>query len=207
MKKLTTLLFMVSAISFIACKTEKKEKKKNTIETEKSTAAFSLSDAATKVNWTAYKTTEKVPVTGQFKKVNIISGGAGNTIKEAINDVAFSIPVSSIFTSDTSRDFKIRKFFFGVMEKTNILSGKFIIENDSLGYANLTMNGVTEKLPFDYTVEGKQFSMTATMDVLKWKTQSPMDSLNVACKDLHKGLDGISKTWSEVAIHISSTFK
>ena len=39
-----------------------------------------------------------------------------------------------------------------------------------------------------------------------WNAKSSLDSLNLICKELHKGLDGISKTWSEVAINISSTF-
>ena len=48
--------------------------------------------------------------------------------------------------------------------------------------------------------------MTTKMDVLNWNTKSSLDSLNVIYKELHKGLDGISKTWPEVAINISSTF-
>ena len=50
------------------------------------------------------------------------------------------------------------------------------------------------------------FSMATKMDVLNWNAKSSLDSLNLICKELHKGLDGISKTWSEVAINITSTF-
>ena len=128
-------------------------------------------------------------------------------MKEAIHNAEFSIPISSIFTSDSSRDYKIRKFFFGVMDNTNLLSGKLVLENDSIGYSNITMNGITEKLPFTYTITGKEFAMSTKMDVLNWNAKSSIDSLNVVCKELHKGLDGVSKTWSEVAINISSTFK
>jgi hypothetical protein len=208
MKKITTLLLILSVTTFfVGCKSEKKEKSTKDTEAKKSTAAYQLSEADNKVEWVAYKTTKKVPVKGKFKKVDIISGGEGSTVKEAINNTEFSIPVSSIFTSDTSRDFKIRKFFFGIMDNTKLLSGKLIIENDSMGYANITMNGVSEKLPFTYTINEKQFAMSATMDVLNWNAKSAVDSLNAACKDLHKGLDGVSKTWAEVAINISSTFK
>lgn len=208
MKKIATLVLLLTMTSFlVGCKSEKKEASKEIKKEKKSTAAYVLSEADNKVEWTAYKTTEKVPVKGKFKKVNVTSGGEGNTIKEAIHNTEFSIPVSSIFTSDTSRDFKIRKFFFGVMDNTKLLSGTLMIENDSIGYTNITMNGVTEKLPFTYSINGKQFSMTAKMDVLNWNAKHAVDSLNVACKDLHKGLDGVSKTWSEVAINITSTFK
>ncbi len=208
MKKLSTLVLMLLvAVQFTACKSDGKEEKKEAVVEKKSTAAYVLSDAKNAIQWTAYKTTEKVPVKGKFNKVEITSGGEGNSVKEAIHNASFSIPVSSIFTSDSGRDFKIRKFFFGIMNNPKLLSGKLIIENDSIGYADITMNGVTEKLPFNYTIEGKKFSMKTKMDVLNWNAKSSIDSLNAVCKDLHKGLDGVSKTWSGVAIDISSTFK
>ena len=92
------------------------------------------------------------------------------------------------------------------MDKTKLLSGKLVLENDSIGYANIKMNGITEKVPFLYTIEAKTFSMNATMDITKWNAVEALNSLNIACKDLHKGADGVSKTWSEVALNIKSTF-
>ena len=205
MKKLSTLFFaLFVAFQLTSCGSEKKEEDK---EKKASTAAFVLSDAKSKVEWTAYKFTEKSPVKGQFRKVNITEGGEGNTVKEAINNAKFSIPISSVFTMNTDRDYKIKKFFFGIMKDPELLSGVLEIENDTLGYANLTMNEISNKLPFKYTIEGKKFSMTTRMDVLNWNAQSSIDSLNAICKDLHKGLDGISKLWSEVAINVNTTFK
>ncbi len=205
MKKLSTLvLLFFIAFQMSSCKSDKKKEKK---EEKVSTAAFVLSKAKNSINWVGYKTTEKIPVKGKFKKVNITSGGEGNSVKEAIHNAEFSIPVSSIFTSDTSRDYKIRKFFFGIMEATELLSGKLVIENETAGFAEITMNGITEKLPFTYEVNGKEFTMSTTMDVVNWNAKNAVDSLNDVCKDLHKGLDGVTKTWSEVAINISSVFE
>lgn len=209
MKKIIYSLLVVFTINtIVSCKTEAKKETpiKEEVKVEKK-AAFSLKEADNQINWTAYKTTEKKPVNGQFKKVDITLGGEGDTAKEAINNAEFSIPVSSIFTKDTSRDFKIKKFFFGIMDKTELLSGKLVLENDSLGYANLTMNGVTNKLPFKYTVNGKVFYLSGNMKITDWKANKALASLNEACKDLHKGADGVSKTWDDVAINITSTFK
>jgi hypothetical protein len=209
MNKVSVLItLLVLALNFSACKSEKKSDYSKDIkkEVKKSTAAFSLKEAKNQINFTAYKTSEKIPVGGQFNKVDINSGGEGNSISEAINNTEFSIPVSSIFTKDTSRDFKIKKFFFGIMENTKLLSGKFFIENDSIGYTNIKMNGVTNKVPFSYSIEGRIFTMSATMDVTKWNATEALNSLNTVCKDLHKGADGVSKTWSEVALNIKSTF-
>jgi polyisoprenoid-binding protein YceI len=204
MKKVSTLILaLFVAFQLTSCGSDKKEEKKE----KKSDAAFVLSDAKNKVAWTAYKFTEKTPVGGEFRKVNITGGGEGNTVKDAINNAEFSIPISSVFTKNSDRDYKIKKFFFGIMQDPELLSGKLMIENDSMGHAHLTMNGITNKLPFKYTIKGKEFSMTTKMDVVNWNAQSSIDSLNSICNDLHKGLDGVSKLWSEVAINVNTTFK
>lgn len=209
MKKSISLsfLFVVSVISF-SCKSEKKETTPSVkeVDVKKSNAEFSLENAKNEINFTAYKTTDKVPVGGQFKKVNITANGEGNSIKEAIHNTEFSIPVSSLFTKDSSRDYKIKKFFFSVMDATKLLSGKLVIENDSTGYANIKMNGITNKVPFIYTIAANTFSMKAKMDVANWNALEALNSLNVVCKELHKGADGVSKTWSEVSLNITSTF-
>ncbi|MEE9408632.1 MAG: YceI family protein [Polaribacter sp.] len=209
MKKVFIISFLLLvAFNFSSCKTDTKKEDVNKTRTkkEKSNAAFSLKTAKNLINFTAYKTTEKVPVGGQFKKVDILSGGEGNSIKDAINNTEFSIPVSSIFTKDSNRDFKIQKAFFGVMKNTKLLSGKLMIENDSIGSASITMNGVTDKIPFTYTIVDKTFSMKATMDVNKWNAQTALTSLNKTCEALHSGADGVSKTWNDVALDITSKF-
>ncbi|WP_166385170.1 YceI family protein [Polaribacter sp. 11A2H] len=209
MKRVVVLsLLMIVAFNFSSCKSDKKSDKKveDTIKTEKSAAAFSLEKAKNEINFVAYKTTDKIPVGGQFNKVDIISGGEGASIKDAINNTEFSIPVSSIFTKDTSRDFKIQKFFFGVMDNTKLLSGKLLITDDANGVAEIKMNGVTEKVAFTYTIVENVFKMTATMDITKWNASEALASLNTVCSDLHKGADGVSKTWSDVALNITSTF-
>ena len=110
--KRVVVLSLLLVVGFSACKSEIKtdSKKEIKVEVKKSSAAFSLENAKNEINFIAYKTSEKIPVGGQFKKVNIISGGEGNTIKEAINNTEFSIPISSLFTKNSSRDYKIKKF-------------------------------------------------------------------------------------------------
>ncbi|MDG2194568.1 MAG: YceI family protein [Polaribacter sp.] len=202
-KSLLLLLVLCFSLQITSCKTDAK---KPTEKIEK-TAMFSLNNAKNNINWTAYKTTDKIAVKGKFKKITITKNGDGNSVKEALNNAEFSIPVSSIFTSDTSRDFKIRKFFFGVMDHTELLSGALVLENDSTGYATITMNATTEKLPFTYTISDKTFALNTVMNLDNWHTKNAVDSLNAACKELHKAADGISKTWSEVEIQITSVFE
>lgn len=209
MKRVIVLsLLLVVSFNFSSCKSERSSEKlvKSKVEVKKSKSKFSIENADNEINFIAYKTTDKVPVGGQFKKVDITQGGEGNSIKEAIHNAEFSIPVSSLFTQNASRDYKIKKFFFGFMDKTKLLSGKLVLENDSIGYANIKMNGITEKVSFLYRIKANTFSMNATMDVANWNALDAINSINTVCKELHKGADGVSKTWSEVALNIKSSF-
>ena len=205
MKKLVILTILtVISFQFTSCKSEEKKK---SVKKEVKKAPFSLETANNSIDFIAYKTTDKIPVKGTFKKINITKNGNGATAKEAIHTTEFTIPVSSLFTSDASRDFKLKKFFFGVMDNTSLLSGKLMLETDSTGVAAITMNAVTADLPFSYSIKDKEFRLNATMNLDNWNAQNAVDSLNVVCKDLHKAADGISKTWSEVAINITTVFK
>ncbi len=193
------------SLQITSCKTDVKKKQKTETKAKK-TALFSLKDSKNNIDWVAYKTTMKIAVKGTFKKIIITNNGEGNSIKEAIDNAEFSIPVSSIFSSDTSRDFKLKKFFFGAMDNTKLLSGTLILENDSIGYASITMNSATKKLPFTYIISDRKFSLKAIMNIDNWNVKNAIDSLNIACNDLHKAEDGISKTWNEVLINITSEF-
>lgn len=207
MKKVSIISFLIiaTAFNFSACKSEAK-KETPTTEVKKSVAPFAVSNAKNEINFTAYKTTEKVAVGGTFKKVNVLSGGEGNSVKEAINNTEFSIPISSLATKDSSRDYKIKKFFFGTMTDTKVLSGKLMLNDDTTGTAKITMNGETKDVPFTYTIVDKSFTMKATIDINTWNASKALAALNKVCEVLHTGADGVSKTWSEVGLNITSTF-
>lgn len=201
-KTVLVIAALCFSILITSCKTE--EKKPTALEKK---AGMSLKTSKTSIHWTAYKTTDKIAVNGSFKTVNITKNGYGNTIKEAINNTEFSIPVSSLFSANDDRDSKLKKFFFGMMDNTELLSGTLVIESESTGHAMITMNGITKKLPFTYIVARNTFSLNAVMNLDNWNAKGAIDSLNEACKDLHKSADGISKTWSQVDIQITSIFK
>lgn len=208
MKKILTLFVLAISITLMSCKSEakKEDKTTETPKEEKVEAKYSVNKAKNDIKFTAYKTTEKVAVGGEFKKINVTSGGEGNTIKEAMDGAVFSIPISSLATKDTSRDYKIQNFFFGVMANTKALTGSLKLNDDTNGVARLTMNGETKDVPFTYTITSNVFNMQAVIDVNTWNASAALASLNKVCEVLHTGADGVSKTWSEVALNITSTF-
>ncbi|GGD24365.1 YceI family protein [Hyunsoonleella pacifica] len=201
MKKLN-ILFLALALSFAACKNEKKEEKTDTsadVKTEK----FVVKPEATSVKWTAYKTTEKKGVGGEFKVLNF-ENKEGGSVEEALNNLEFSIPISSLFTKDEGRDAKIKTFFFGKMLNTELLKGT--IKYNGTDYsAALTMNSVTKDLPLQVTVtDQRRVTMTGTINLADWNALEALASLNKICYELHKGPDGISKTWEDVALEVST---
>lgn len=207
MKKIITIVCLsLIAFQFAGCKGETKKEETATPAKEKS-YSHSLKKAENNINFIAYKTTDKVPVKGMFKEIKITKAGEGNSVKEAINGAEFKIPVSSIETNDSGRNFKIQKFFFSMMENTLHLTGKLSLTDDTNGTVAFTMNGITKELPFTYSIVENAFMMKTIMNVDNWNTETALASLNDACKELHKGADGISKTWNEVAIEVVSSFK
>lgn len=191
LKNISYLSFVILfSLSIISCKKEVK----------KSPAQFSVEEKTITVNWTGYKTTDKVAVKGQFKEIAVTNIKNSGTAVDALNGAEFNIPVSSLFTDEPVRDSKLKELFFGVMDSTLSLTGTLNMENDGLGSIDLVMNGVQHNIPITYIVSGQLVELQGTMNLDDWNGQAALSSINEACFDLHKGPDGISKTWSEVAV-------
>ncbi|WP_055442408.1 YceI family protein [Lacinutrix himadriensis] len=200
--KLLTIL-AVTALLFTSCKEEKKETETTAITTTEATSTFIIKPEGTSVKWTAFKTTDKVPVGGEFATLNF-ENKSGATPEEALNNLEFAIPVSSLFTKDDTRDAKLKASFFGAMLDPDLIKG-IITYNNGKYVAAITMNGVTADLPLDYSItEERRVTMKATMDLKNWNALNALETLNKVCLDLHKGADGVSKTWEDVEIVIST---
>lgn len=205
MKKILLSLTALSLI-LVSCGEDKKED-----TTAKEAAVFMVDETSTTLKWTAYKTTAKKGVGGEFTQVNLTEVPESDTEEKALDGVKFSVPISSIYTNNESRDMKIAKFFFGTMTNTELLSGEFKnLEGDNKeghGVISIKMNDVSCDLPFDYTLSENQYDITSVLNIASFKAEASLDSLNEVCYDLHKGADGISKTWPDVAINASIKVK
>ncbi len=190
-------IMLILGGQLISCKQEKS----STAEPEKPIVQIQASEAGSSMQWTAYKTTDRVPVKGTFKEVKIVSSTPSEDAAGALSDLGFEIPVNSIFTNDSIRDGKLQKFFFAVMENSMTLKGKFNVETENSGKLEISMNGLSKELPFNYEVEKDTIHVSAKMDLNEWGAQAALESLNEACKVLHTGADGVSKTWEDVALN------
>ena len=112
---------------------------------------------------------------------------------------------SSVETNDEGRNGKVAKFFFETIN-TPTIEGKIkSIGKDGKATISVTMNGIDVDVKGDYTLEGGDFSFTSTIDVSLWNALEGIKALNAECNDLHKGKDGVSKLWSEVALSFTTS--
>jgi len=198
MKKIQIAALGLLLVATFSCKQTKKAEKK----AEEAVATYSIVEDSTNVQFTAYKTTDKVPVGGTFQEVEL-TYTSGETPMETLNGLEFSIPVSSLFTNDPTgtRDPKIIEFFFEKMAETQSITGTFTFKDDKSCAVQLSMNGMSTELPMEYEItDDNHVNFSGVMDLKQWNALDALASLNEACKILHTGSDGVSKTWEDVAI-------
>ena len=186
-----------------ACKGEAEtdmEPKENT-----ETACFySYNEGATTFEFTAFKTNDKLPVKGGFNEITVESEASDDPM-EVLKSITFSMKTASVETNDESRNGKVAKFFFETIN-TPTIEGKIkSIGKDGKATISVSMNGVEADVKGDYTLKGGDFSFSSTIDVSSWNALEGIKALNAECNDLHKGKDGVSKLWSEVALSFTTT--
>lgn len=197
--QLLSLTFLTILFVTISCKKEVKKE----VEKSSSKVSYTLDSESAIIGWTAYKTTDKIAVKGEFKTLNLKIGKKSDDAVSVINSTEFNIPISSIFSNNEDRDSKLKQFFFGVMKNTTVLSGKIQLKDDTSGTLTVSMNGVTNSFPITYSIKNEVFTLSGTMNLQEWKGQAAIESLNKVCFDLHKAADGVSKTWDDVQIDAS----
>jgi len=199
MKKIAVLA--LATLFLVSCKKEEK-----TVDLVAEPSGLQIISDSTQVNWTAYKTTDKVGVNGKFTQLELKNTQSGETPETVLEGSSFSIPVSSLFTNDSDRDSKLKQFFFGVLKNTEMIGGTFNFR-DGKCFMTLTLNDVTKQLEVAHTFSNNKFTVNHTLNLEDFGALGAVASINKACYDLHKGPDGVSKTWSEVAISGSVLFE
>ena len=71
----------------------------------------------------------------------------------------------------------------------------------------MKLNDVESDVKMMWTVSGDTVNIEGMIDLANFKAQPAVDSLNIACYDLHRGADGESKTWSEAKVYVRSILK
>jgi len=162
--------------------------------------------SAVKVEWTAYKTTAKVPVSGTFKEVKIQGASQGADVKSILSGASVEITGNTIDSGNAGRDQNIREAFLSHLAKQASFGGKFSDVKESSFTLQMDFNGMTRAVPMTYALKEGQFVATGGFDLLDFKATQAFDGIHERCKELHKGADGVSKTWSEIALKVSAPY-
>ena len=179
---------------------------------KKSTCTYQTDPKAIQMTWTAFKFTEKSAVKGRFNKLQAMGPSSADSLEKLITGLHMDIDGASVETDNPARNATIQQFFF---EKFNpafaIHAMATKLEGDEQKGTltiHVKMNGVAKEVAFPYTVNAEGLlEAKGTIDMLDFGLQPAFDSLHQACEDLHKGKDGISKTWTQVDLSVSGRFQ
>ena len=209
MKNLIKLLVFF-CVFFLSCVNENKTNKEadliNKIET--ASCVFSSDLKATQVIWSGYKTTDKVKVTGQFKKFKsskIFQNNQYQSVEDLIEGLDFNIDLGSSVSGDPIRDGNLKDFFFNLLAKNLVIRGEFEkIEGDSINVL-LKLFGQEKRFKLGAVYENDMFQIKGTINIIdQLGAKKAFEGISNKCHDLHKGPDGISKTWEGVEILIKA---
>lgn len=205
MKRNITCIIIITHMLLLAACGPDSQKENNTEETDSSKECLlSLVDTSVSANWTAFKTTERIGVSGKFDIVSVSGTRKAKTVTEVLKGASFEIPVASVNSANPERDKKIFGHFFSNMSNTSLLAGKVLETGTEKWKVGFLMNGVRDTLELDFQTAENSVTLTGVMELAKWNALASVDSLNQVCYDLHKGADGISKLWPDVKIEISA---
>ncbi len=218
-----SLVALSLATTILSCKNQNSETRStpqatqaaatpHTTAPESKSCTYSLDPQEVKVQWTAYKFSEKAAVKGGFNKTTLSAPHSASSLKSLAEGMQMEIDGNSFESGDPGRNATVRQFFFEKLNPPFKMQGTLtdLQGNDQQGQFNLniTLNGNTQKIPFTYqsTPEGL-FTAQGKIDLMQFGAQSAFDSLHKACEVQHTGKDGISKTWTEVDLQMTTQMK
>ena len=165
---------------------------------------ISYSPADLKVEWTAFKTTAKVAVSGTFKEVSVKGPNKADSVEEVLKNSQIEINGKSIHSGNEGRDHNIREAFLSYLAKDAAFKGSFSGITSTGFTLKLDFNGMQREVPMTYSTKDGVFVATGGFDLLDFKANAAYDGIHERCKELHKGPDGVSKTWSEIQLKVSA---
>ena len=167
----------------------------------------------TEVNWSAYKTNDKTPVSGSFSEFSSDRENQSfNSIDDLVDGLNFSISSLSSSSGDPLRDLNLKDYFFKYLTDNFEIKGTLGRPiNDSIDII-FDVLGQKKSIRFGfytYTVpscpyDDQIISIRGKINLINQFDEIAYNSLHARCIDLHKGADGISKTWEEVDVHIKA---
>lgn len=161
------------------------------------------------VGFGAFKTTAKKEVKGWFTDFKIDNLQDTSLVELAFANATFEINVNSLETNDSGRNQRLLNDFFGKTLSAEKITGKVLsfLKDSSLVQVEIDFNGIKKPTNFTYLTSGDTLKLKASINLQDYNAIPALESLNKVCESLHKGDDGVSKTWSEVNLYLETVLK
>ncbi|MDG1729475.1 MAG: hypothetical protein P8K68_07735 [Algibacter sp.] len=169
-------------------------------------AVFSIDTSGISMDWTAYKFTNKVGVSGTFNDYTITKKKESGAVEDILGNLKLIIPTSTVNTKNPIRDFKLDAYFFKVFN-TSTITGTILNAKGDEGFIKLQMNEKSRKIPYTYAIKNDTITLFTHLDLNLWDAKEALNTLNAECYELHKGEDGVSKLWPDVDVSIKLPLK
>jgi len=192
MKKSILALALIATV-FVSCKKEQPKVVEEEILEEVTLEKVAYTNS---LQWTAFKTPEKIGVNGTFNSIEVSDVKATGEIIPDYTDAKFKINTATVNTTDEGRDDKLKNGFFALL--SGDIHGKFISFQNGKALVELTMNDVTINKEFTYTEVDNVLKLNGAIDIIgDFKGTKAFNSIHELCKQLH-----MDKTWTDVEINV-----
>jgi len=173
-------------------------------EIEETVPVSVYNNSTTTIGFGAFKTTAKKEVKGWFTGFELTGVNEASDVKEIFKDAVITIDVSTLDTKNEGRNATLLSEFFSKTTSNETITGRVVSFDSTATTAvlELTFNDVAKELTFSYELSGDTLLMQSTLNLEDVNGLAALTSISVACDALHKGADGVSKTWNEVNIYL-----
>lgn len=205
--KLRNFVFIIAMGFFASCSNNEapKEETPAAVEPAKEVCLYSVQKDSTKVFWTAYKLSQKTPVTGRFMMPVLSGDTTSENAFEVFKNAKIVVSIANINSKDAERDKKITESFFGKMMNTTEIMGQVkSASGNGKGVISIKMNEVEKEVVATFEMEGDWVKCTADINVEEFNGADALKSLNTVCKERHTGTDGVNKLWPDVRIMVQA---
>lgn len=208
--KINQTLLTLIVIFLFSCSSEKSTNKHAEPKSDLNKSeliSIMLDKNKTEIIWQGYKTTQKIGVPGVFKEFSTNKDGQDfSNINDLVSGLEFEINSASSFSGDSSRDYNLKENFFNFLSEDFKIKGVFSEpEGDSV---NITFDifGLPKQVKFGYAISSANLiEIKGTIDLEKqFGAIKAYNAVSKKCYDLHKGSDGVSKTWKTVDVHVKA---
>ena len=160
------------------------------------------------IKFTGYKFSNKTGVSGTFKKVDWSYKKSAANIEGALKGASFVIDSFSIDAGKKARNKNITSALFKNWGGREI-KGKVVkvVRDRKIAFTKFTVGEKSFEVPFRYALKNEKVVLSGVIDLIEVGFGKSFKLLSKKCGPWHKGKDGKTLTWSEVALEVSASVR